>query len=428
MKTKTQRFILCRRSARFIVTLGLSAGAMASAPAEEALHSTHGHSHPGSDVQTIREVEQPDLTGAWEGARESPAHRGITPYATYIGEIFTNHRGGIDNGSAWAGLLDFGMELDLEKLAGWQGATFFANAFFFHGNDVSGDFVGDFNAVSNLYTDTSFNFYNIFLQQTFGDADSFVKIGQIALDDDFMVSETSLLFLNAGFGPLPVQSGNTAAPIYALAAPGVMVHVEPDTSWFLRAGIYAGDAGPAVSGNQGFNWKTGGSAGWMFIGESGFKYGDEGASVVKLGGYYHSGDYERFSDATIENSIGSLYAVIDHQLIASDAGTGLHIFARGGVTPDDEIAAVKSYADTGLVAMNVFRGDDSLGLAVSWTHFAEGFVQKEGGRSSEIVSELTYQVPLSDRFVLQPNLQYIVNPQGGGNHAILTGLRAEITF
>ena len=178
---------------------------------------------------------------------------GITPHATLLAEVYNNHSGGISNGSAFASLLDVGVELDLEKLAGWEGASIFANAFYFKGDDITGERIGDFNAVTNLYTDTSFNFYNIFFQQSFGNGDSFFKLGQIALDD-------------------------------------------------------------------------------------------------------------------------------------------------------------------------------TLGLSTSWTDVSDDFRLAEGGSSSETVMELTYQLPVNDCLAIQPDVQYIINPQGGGDNALVTGIRAEISF
>jgi porin len=353
---------------------------------------------------------------------------GVTPYATLLAEVYNNHSGGISNGSAFAGLLDVGVELDLEKLAGWEGASIFANAFYFTGDDISGERIGDFNAVTNLYTDTSFNFYNIFFQQSFGNGDSFFKLGQIALDDDFMASESALLFINAGFGPLPVQSGNTAAPIYALAAPGGVLHYDIEGPGFFQAGVYAGNSGDAESGNKGFGWKTGSAAGLMFIAEAGFTYGEDDASVVKVGGYYHTGDYLRFSDGQTESGIYSMYAIIDHQLIASSGCPSLNVFFRGGITPKDEIATVSAYAEAGLVSRNVFKEDDALGLSTSWTDLSDGFRLVEGGSSSETVMELTYNLPVNDWLAIQPDVQYIINPQGGDDNALVTGIRAEISF
>jgi porin len=407
----------------------LSLAAMAaSAQSERSTTETIQPSQPARSFENFESIENAGLTGNWGGARQALADKGITPYATYTGEFFANQSGGISDGSAWAGLLDFGVELDLETLMGWEGATFFTNAFYFHGNNISGDHVGDFNAVSNLYTDTSFNVYNIFLQQGFGEGDSFVKLGQIALDDDFMASESALLFLNACFGPLPTESGNTAAPIYSLAAPGIVVNYDTGHQWFARAGVYNGDSGEAKSSNQGFGWKTGSTHGVMIITESGYKYGDNHGSVIKVGGFYHTGDYQQFSNGETEHGLYSYYAIIDQQLIVADDGFGLNIFARGGIAPQDDIAVVTTYAEAGVVARNVFREEDALGFAASWTQLSDDAVAADGGTSSETVTEITYQIPINHWFVIQPDLQYIIHPQGGGKNAFVTGIRAEISF
>jgi len=399
-----------------------------TAVAQEEIDANHNHgqSYPRIDIQESSLLERPSLNENQIVPAETLSEKGIRPHITYLGEVFNNHSGGIANGTAWAGVLDFGVELDLEKLVGWQGATFFINAFHFSGDDVSGDLVGDINVVSNLYTETSFNFYNIYLQQELGAGDSFFKVGQIALDDDFMVSKSSLLFLNASFGPLPVESGNTAAPIYSLAAPGAVLHYAPTERWFVQGGVYAGDAGPAVSNNQGFDWRAGGEAGWMFIAETGFKYGQENGSVAKLGGYYHSGEYTRFADRVSEDGISTFYGVIDHQISGARGYPRINVFLRGGITPEDDIATITGYADAGVVVSDIFMQDDALGLALSWTDLSDGGAAK--GRSSEIVTELTYQIPVNDWFTVQPDIQYIINPQGGGNDAFLTGLRAELSF
>ncbi|MFT5906835.1 MAG: porin [Cryomorphaceae bacterium] len=373
---------------------------------------------------TAKDVAQTELLEASMPKKES----GITPYATLMGEVYTNHSGGISNGSAFAGLLDVGVEIDLEKLAGWKGASIFANAFYFEGDDITGKRIGDFNAATNLYTDTSFNIYNIFFQQSFGNGDSFFKLGQIALDDDFMVSESALLFINAGFGPLPVQSGNTAAPIYALAAPGGVIHYDIAGPGFVQAGVYVGDSGTAESGNQGFDWNTGNAAGWMIMAEAGFTYGENDGSVVKVGGYYHTGEYERFADGEIESGLYSMYAIIDHQLIAAEGCASLNVFFRGGFAPQDDIAVVSGYVEGGLVGRNVFKEDDALGFSASWTDLSDDFRLVEGGSSSETVLELTYQLPVNDWLTIQPDIQYIINPQGGDDDAFVSGLRAEISF
>jgi porin len=58
-------------------------------------------------------------------------------------------------------------------------------------------------------------------------------------------------------------------------------------------------------------------------------------------------------------------------------------------------------------------------------------------RSAETVLELSYQAQLAPWWILQPDLQYIIKPNGGQNpdnpklsydHAFLMGLRSTIKF
>jgi len=378
--------------------------------------------------------DTPNLTGDWGGLLSSLEDRGLVPYAAYVGEFMDNASGGSDEGSAFGGLLDFGLEADLEKLVGWEGGSFLINAFYFKGNDVSGDHVGDFNAVSNLYTDTEFNVFNIYLRQSFDGDRLWFKGGQIAVDDDFMVSESSLLFINASFGPLPVQSGNIAAPIYSLAAPGALVYIEPVKDWYLQGAVYAGDAGPAQSDNQGFDWRTGGATGWAWFGEVGHNYDLLEGGVIKLGGYYASSEFTNFTDGNTERGLGAFYAVLDQRVLSSETSSfGMSFFLRGGVTPDDEVATVEAYLDGGVVFDNVLMDNDALGFAFSQTWFGDDYQNdaRAGGddvSSSEIVLEATYQFKVTEWFAVQPDLQYIIDPHFSMDNALVVGARAVIIF
>ncbi len=133
-----------------------------------------------------------------------------------------------------------------------------------------------------------------------------------------------------------------------------------------------------------------------------------------------------FPTARTEDGIYTIYGVINHQIVRAEGCPGVNVFLRGGITPDDDIANVTAYADAGVVVSNLLTEDDALGFAVSWTDLSDGGAA--GGRTSEIVTELTYQIPVSEGLTIQPDIQYIINPQVGGGDAFLTGLRAEISF
>src|SRR4051812_40603281 len=75
---------------------------------------------------------------------------GIALSATYIGEALGNASGGVRRGAIYEGRLDFGVDVDLEKRAGWGGATLHANFYQIHGSGLSRDYIGNLMLVSGI--------------------------------------------------------------------------------------------------------------------------------------------------------------------------------------------------------------------------------------------------------------------------------------
>lgn len=373
-------------------------------------------------------------TGEWGGLRPDLEERGIDINGSFTGDFLANVDGGTETGSTWAGLFDLELEADLEQLLGWKGTSFFTNVFYFHGQDLEENYVGSFDAISNIYSEADFNVFNLYLTQSLADDQVWIKAGQIAVDDDFMISDSAELFVNSTFGPLPTMSGNLSAPEFPLAAPGAVVHYEPVDGWFLQGAVYAGDAGEEDSGNRGFDWRTGGQAGWVWFAELGHENDWLAGGVVKLGGFHASGEFENFKTGANERGLGSVYAVIDQQLRDSSNGIpGTSLFLRGGFVPNDDLAVVNGYVDGGVVFNDVVMEDDAFGLGISHIFFGDKYVDsvRAGGEtatSSQTIIEATAQFPLSGWLTVQPDIQYVIDPHFSGENALILGVRGSMTF
>src|SRR4051812_2280131 len=68
------------------------------------------------------------LTGDWGGFRTSLADHGFALGATETSEILGNLSGGVRRGAVYEGRLELDLDLDLEKAAGWGGATVHVSA------------------------------------------------------------------------------------------------------------------------------------------------------------------------------------------------------------------------------------------------------------------------------------------------------------
>ncbi len=360
---------------------------------------------------------------------EAPQDRAIIPYASYTYDYIYNADGGLQSGGAGMGLLDVGFEADLEKLFGWRGASFVMTAFAGHGSDFSANYAGDFGVASNIYHGNDFNLYNIYLQQSFGDGKSYFKIGQIAADDEFMGADAAGNLINSVFGPFNTQSGNMGAPIFPFAAPGAVIHYAPVDDWYVTVGIYAGLLENGDPDNRGFDWRWGGGAGQTIFAETGYVYNDAGG-IFKLGGYYHTGEFEVFSTGEAVDGLGAIYGIVNHPIIdGGEEGTSVSTFLRGSLVTEEDRAVATGYIDTGVNVTNVIKPGDALAFGVSHTLFGDDYLDATPGvTDTETVIEATYQFPLNDHFKLQPNIQYILDPHESGRDTFLLGFRAILEF
>ena len=127
---------------------------------------------------------------------------------------------------------------------------------------------------------------------------------------------------------------------------------------------------------------------------------------------------------------------------------GLSAFARAGGAPNDR-NPINFYADGGLVYQGLLPGrpNDKIGVAAAIARVgdnARGLDADTGMygnfyfpvRSSEAMIELTYQAQFKPWLMVQPDLQYIVNPGGGvlnpdgalRKNAWVIGVRSLINF
>src|SRR5215510_6717824 len=228
MKTRMQRG---ERWVPACVALMLAAGVALAVRA--AVAQTTAESTPPTWV------EGPTLTGDWGGVRTRLSDRGFAPYAIYTVEGFGVAGKGIDDGADWTSELEFGFDLDTQKLVGLPGGSLHASGLWIEGTDPS-DRVGNLNAISSLSAPPAARLYQLWYKQVLGPVTA--KIGQVVASDDFMVSSAAALYFNTGFGTYPTFTANINAPSYPLGAPGAVVAWQMVESLQLQTGVYVADA------------------------------------------------------------------------------------------------------------------------------------------------------------------------------------------
>ena len=424
--------------------------------------------------------DRSNLFGDLGGLRSRLSDQGITFGLTENSEVFGNATGGVHRGVIYEGLTQFGVGLDAEKAFGLTGATFNATGYQIHGRGLSlNNLDNNLNTVSSLEAIRGTLLFELWYEQVLLDKRLAVRLGQLAADQEFMISQYAGLFLNHTFGwsTFPSSDLPSGGPSYPLATPGVRVKYVARENLSLLGAVFNGDpAGPGSGTPQSRN--PSGTAfrlrdGIFAIAE--VQYGinqEDGATglpgTYKFGAWYNS---QNFADQRRNSSGGSLadpagsvttgrnrrgnyslYALGD-QLIWRKAGAkdgGAGVFVRIMGAPGDR-NLVNFYLDAGLTYKGLIDGRDSdtVGIGVAYARISDTASKLDadtarftGGaypiRRHETVLELTYQAQIAPWWQVQPTAQYIFNPNGGvpnpqnpakrlGDAAVF-GLRTTVTF
>jgi porin len=382
-----------------------------------------------------RWYEMEQLTGDWNGRRKALADQGVSPYASWNSQVTSNLDGGLRTGTDADGVVEFGVNLDFEKMGVWKGASFHTSAFWIQGNDdPSADYIGNFNEVCNLAARRTVRLYQAYLKKDFPSGKLSAKIGQLTLDDDFMTTTHSSMFVNASFGPLPTQSGNMRAPIYPLGALGVWAQVNVTKASRLQIGIYDGDAGTQTDNRHGFDYSLSARQGAVILAEADLDGAIAGTpGTYKLGTILHTGEFTDYRSGAMRSGNYALYMVIDQVLVGSREASTMGIFLRSGISQVADRNVVDWYFDSGLTARGL-RDNDLVGIGFLHSSFGRAFIDSQLSAGTpvteaESVIELSYQTQLTPWCMIQPDLQYVIDPQNMAAHnACVAALRMKITF
>ena len=397
--------------------------------------------------------------------------RGIDYTVMYTADVLGNVSGGLKRGATFSGVLEAGLSLETEPLLGWRGATFYGSCLIAHGENLCDQHLGDLYGGSSDERKFSVRLYELWLDQTFCHEAVSLRVGQLALDREFLGTDLGLLFMNCAFGWPAVFGWSMDAATYPVAAPGVRLRVDLGRYWFQSA-VFTGEPEPLEERDENeerpheehgvdFNF----SGGVLAIWELGYATVTEEVNsrhpgVYKLGGWFHTGRFEdQYYDdqgrsladpATSENPRSlndnwGLYAVAEQNIWNPCAGMeerGLSLFARVAAVPSDR-NLISFTVDTGLHYVGLFPGrpHDVTGVGFSYSRIsnrARDLARDENVFADaaaplpdyEAVLEWTYRIEIKPWWYLQPDVQYIVHPGGSSAipDALVIGLRCVFSL
>ena len=403
------------------------------------------------------------------GIRKSLADVGVGLGGSYVGEAFTN-TGGIKQGGTYDGVLTLYLNADLKKMGLWKGLCLSTSAFQIHGNSITADNIDSLMLVSNLEATPATRLFELWVEQHMFNDVLAVKVGELAADQEFILSNSYTFFLNSTWGWPSIADNDLpgGGPAYPLATPGVRAAIRPNDEFKLMIGVYNGDPAdpncanenPQVCNSDGLDFSLDSPA--LLMIEGSYKYNRSGQlpGTVKLGGWNHFGSFpdEHFDSRGLPIAVTgnpgrpidgdwAIYGIFD-QLVwrvrGSEDAKGVGLFGRVIGAPSDQ-NLIDFYAEAGITfsGMIPHRTDDSLGIGFAYTGISDrvhGFDLDAGlpvAQTYEAMLEICYTMQLESGWKLQPDFQYFWQPggkvpdasgKGAVENAAVFGARTTINF
>ena len=417
-------------------------------------------SEPELEVRQFKPWAEADtMTEDWFGYEKKLEKQGINTGFSTINEVWGNTMGGIKPGCVTTSLLQAAITLDLDKLMGWKGASFYSRWLYLYGQDPSANLVGDVFTVSNIAGYSTLRNIDLWIEQKLFDDKIALRVGQMEADSDFAISDYGSLFINSTFGwpAFLYTSIPNSGPNYPVGAPGVYLKLKPIEPVTLKFAAYQGDVYAQNVNNHGFDWNLSAENGFFYMSEADYHYECFLPGQVKAGAWFFSGAFPSVNNpnTTLWGNTG-YYGIIDQMLYRSPwcherchklSDEGLGVFGRVSYEPSDR-NFMDFYCDTGFNYKGILptRHNDVLGVGFAYGQVSNGMRSPQSDLSSnptftppngfatalnyEMAFETTYVAAITPWLTLQPDLQYIIHPgaTSQAGNALVVGLRATVVF
>lgn len=390
------------------------------------------------------------LFGGWDGKRTELAQQGIKFEANILTDTAYLAEGGRNEGAdpLTSAQLWLGTQLDMEKLAGWDGVTVRAVATARQGQSTSvRDLQGNAPHMANVQGtfgrgNQDSRLSELSIEKTFKDQGLSIKAGRLGLGMDFNVMACD--FASTAF--CAAQMGKWQGNIWMntpVSQWGARVKQQLNPEVAVQVGVYEfnPDNGNGKAEGQGWSLDTDHADGVTIPAEvvwtpKSFVNGLPGS--YRVGGMYNTADdianQKDIATGEGKNRTFAGWLAIEQQLTSTGSGRqGLHSFANF-TWHDRDTNKVDNSQQIGVKYIGLVdsQPNDILGLAVNRVHVNDRFADSRPAfnASAEYNIELNYSYNATKWLMLRPNLQYVVNP-GSSNqvdNALVLGLTTRVIF
>lgn len=315
---------------------------------------------------------------------------------------------GIDPGTALLNKLQISATLrgDTLGLTGW---LIHAQVIRFDGQSLS-KHLGDIQTADNIEAPRVTRLFEAYLAKLWGDDKRSValRFGLIDLNSQFDSIDPAAVMLNSshGVGPDLSRSGVNGPSIYPVTAVGTTATWVRSQALTFRIGLFDGVAGSPSAPHAFLAERLRPSDGLLLIAQADWQ--PSKSSRLESGAWTYTAaeigpDGSKAHDRGAYTSYEAPLGLLPH----------LNFWLRAGVANGDA-QPIDGYLGGGIVDKGLIPGrpEDKLGLAVAHAVLGNSAVRALDVSHAETSVEMTYQAKVSDRFVIQPDVDYVRHPAG----------------
>ncbi len=376
------------------------------------------------------------------GARRFAEYNGIVPVVSYVGNFAANPVGGMSQGATNTSSINLGLGIDLKQLTGldslegWSIGNTWVWRF---GKSLTKERVGNAFNVQQNYGSQTIQMQSLFAaynKTILADWNWTLKFGRFAAGDNFMSKPIYWLYQNNAFDGNPVgvfkQVKLSAYPGSTWAAFSQLTYKDGQ---YIKAGVYKINTSKQdTSHGFDFDFKGEGVDANFEIGWD-INHDDSGKSPANISAGIisqwcnspHIDNPNEYSSFNCSMYIQADYMIYNLGYIKRDEPyyivrnkdkwrdlRGLILWGVIQYDPYENRADMPIFVNGGLLFNAPFesRADDVICFGVAYGKFSDKYVGEKSG-SYETVFELNYKAQINRFMFVQPNVQYILNPNGG---------------
>lgn len=365
---------------------------------------------------------------------------GVLPRLRYVQSFAANPYGGLTRGTDTSGVVIFGSDFDLNKLANIPGGQFHISFAQFYGHELATDHIGTRTKVQSFYyPKKQFELSEFTYEQSFLDHRLTAVVGRANATGEFARSTYGCRFQNVADCPFELTQAVGGFPGFPYVNWGGHLRYNPTPAAYVKAGAF--ETNSTRNTTTGFDWGFNHSTGMVIPVEAGYGTDyttDDYPRHLKAGGWYNTAPYTDPYYNTANRSRGlfggkpqprgggraGVYALGDQVVWRPDATSprGVAAFTTLGAPLDGrELFAFQGVAGGIWTGPSAARPADQVGLMGSFIRISD----KENGylndllrkarstsfeNRNQFIFEVNYNYRVVEGVFLAGSLQYLVHP------------------